>query len=96
MLKVLITFLTFTSVLLSGNDEIKEKINSFLAKLPSSTKMSILIINPMGEDTLYSSGHTMPMIPASNTKLFTTAVALSVMGGDFELATKFLTDDNNL
>jgi D-alanyl-D-alanine carboxypeptidase/D-alanyl-D-alanine-endopeptidase (penicillin-binding protein 4) len=36
------------------------------------------------------------MIPASNTKLFTTATALSLMGGDFILYTKILTDDRNI
>jgi D-alanyl-D-alanine carboxypeptidase/D-alanyl-D-alanine-endopeptidase (penicillin-binding protein 4) len=33
------------------------------------------------------------MIPASNTKLFTTAVALSNLGGDFKISTKIFTDD---
>jgi D-alanyl-D-alanine carboxypeptidase len=36
------------------------------------------------------------MIPASNTKIFTTATALSLMGGNYTLATKLLTDDKNI
>jgi len=33
------------------------------------------------------------MTPASNTKLFTTATALSILGGDFPLYTKLMTND---
>jgi D-alanyl-D-alanine carboxypeptidase/D-alanyl-D-alanine-endopeptidase (penicillin-binding protein 4) len=36
------------------------------------------------------------MIPASNTKLFTTAVALSNLGGEFKISTKILTNDYNI
>jgi len=36
------------------------------------------------------------MIPASNTKLFTTAAAISLLGGDFHLYTKLMTDDKNI
>jgi len=36
------------------------------------------------------------MIPASNTKLFTTAAALEIMGGDYILSTQILSDDKNL
>ena len=40
--------------------------------------------------------HTTSMIPASNTKIFTTATALSIMGGNYPLSTKILTDDRNI
>jgi len=36
------------------------------------------------------------MIPASNTKLFTTAAAISLLGGNFPLYTKLLTNDKNI
>lgn len=96
MLKTFFTVLLFSCLLQAQNSEIKARINSYLEKLPSSTRSSILIMNPMGEDTLFCLNHTQPMIPASNTKLFTTAVALSVMGGDYELSTKLMTADNNI
>jgi D-alanyl-D-alanine carboxypeptidase/D-alanyl-D-alanine-endopeptidase (penicillin-binding protein 4) len=35
------------------------------------------------------------MIPASNTKLFTTAAALEIMGSDYILSTQILADDND-
>ena len=96
MLKIFFTVFLLTCTLQAQNNEITERINSFLQKLPSTTKSSVLIMNPMGEDTLFCLNHTQPMIPASNTKLFTTAVALSVMGGDYELSTKIMTGDLNL
>jgi len=96
MIKIVTTFLLLTAALLPQNESITRKIDAFLSRLPSSTKVSVLIFNPMGQDTLFSRNHTEPMIPASNTKLFTTSVALSVMGGEFELATKIFTDDRNV
>lgn len=36
------------------------------------------------------------MIPASNAKLFTTAVALANLGGDYKLSTKLFSNDENL
>jgi D-alanyl-D-alanine carboxypeptidase/D-alanyl-D-alanine-endopeptidase (penicillin-binding protein 4) len=36
------------------------------------------------------------MTPASNTKLFTTATALSLLGGDFPLVTRIMTNDLNI
>ncbi len=58
--------------------------------------MAIMIYNPLTQDTLVSINHTESMIPASNTKLFTTATALEVMGGDHLLSTKILAEDNDL
>lgn len=95
--KYLLLSLFITIPLLStSKEEIKTKIDLILSKLPSSTKKSILIYNPLTEDTVYSLNHTISMIPASNTKLFTTATALSLMGGDYLLYTKIFTDDLNI
>jgi len=97
ILRYLLLSLLFISPLLSSSEEeIRNKIDLILSKLPPTTKAGILICNPLTEDTIYSLNHTVSMIPASNTKLFTTATALSLMGGDFILYTKILSDDNNL
>ncbi len=97
LLKYLFITLLFTSFLLgSSKEEIRNKIDLILAKLPSSTKAGILIYNPLTEDTIYSLNHTISMIPASNTKLFTTATALSLLGGDFILYTKIFSSDSIL
>jgi len=96
-IKLLFFFISFTLTLsASSKDEIQDKIDHILKRLPSGTKTGILIVNPLTEDTLYSLNHTVSMIPASNTKLFTTATALSIMGGDFILATRLYSDDENI
>ncbi len=86
----------FSNLIASSKEEIKNKIDNILALLPPTTKAGILIYNPLNEDTIYSLNHTVSMIPASNTKLFTTAIALSLMGGDYELYTKILSDDPDI
>ena len=63
---------------------------------PQVQKMAILIYNPLTQDTLVCINHTETMIPASNTKLFTTATALELIGGDYLLSTKIMADDDNL
>jgi serine-type D-Ala-D-Ala carboxypeptidase/endopeptidase (penicillin-binding protein 4) len=77
-------------------EEVKLKIEKILNKLNASTKVGLLIYNPLTQDTIFSVNHRQSMIPASNTKLFTTAVALETMGGDYALSTKLFTDDDNL
>jgi serine-type D-Ala-D-Ala carboxypeptidase/endopeptidase (penicillin-binding protein 4) len=79
----------------TSKEEIRNRVDYLLKRLPSSTKAGVLIYNPLSGDTIYSLNHTASMIPASNTKLFTTAAALSIMGGDYILSTKLLTTDNN-
>src|SRR4030067_2554119 len=93
---LLFSLLLLVPLLGSSEEKIRNKIDLILSKLPPTTKVGILIYNPLTEDTIYSLNHTISMIPASNTKLFTTATALSLMGGDFILYTKILSDDNNL
>ncbi|HSP88758.1 MAG TPA: D-alanyl-D-alanine carboxypeptidase, partial [Ignavibacteriaceae bacterium] len=93
---LLFSILFISQIFSSTEEEIRNKLDIILSKLPPSTKAGVLIYNPLSEDTIYSLNHTISMIPASNTKLFTTATALSMMGGDFILYTKILSDDNNL
>ncbi len=80
----------------SSKDELRKNIESVLNSLPSSTHAAILIYNPLKQDTIYKTNICEPMIPASCTKLFTTATALSLLGGDFHISTKIFTDDNNI
>jgi len=97
----MIRFLLLFSVISSfsfptSKEEIKQRIEDFLSKLPSSTNTGMLIYNPLSQDTIFATNFTQSMIPASNTKLFTTAAALNIMGGDFYLYTKLLSDDGNI
>lgn len=77
-------------------DSLVYEINELIAEIPAGTKMAILIYNPLTQDTIVSINHTQSMIPASNTKLFTTATALELMGGDYLISTKIFADDDDL
>ncbi len=95
--RTIFVFLFFISVAYStSKEEIALRINQILKMLPPSTHAAVLIFNPLTQDTIFSLNHTDSMIPASNTKLFTTATALTELGGDFILKTSLLTDDNDL
>ncbi|QQS37311.1 MAG: D-alanyl-D-alanine carboxypeptidase/D-alanyl-D-alanine-endopeptidase [Ignavibacteriales bacterium] len=78
------------------NEQLKFEIEKILSKLPSTTRAGILIYDPITRDTLYGKNCLESMIPASNTKLFTTAAALNYLGKEFNLSTKIFTDDDNL
>src|SRR4030065_2072103 len=99
-IKILVTFFLFifslNNFLAKEPKKIIKKIDDLISEIPADTKMAILIYNPLTQDTLVSINHTESMIPASNTKLFTTATALELMGGDHLLSTKILADDDNL
>ncbi|MCW8803370.1 MAG: D-alanyl-D-alanine carboxypeptidase/D-alanyl-D-alanine-endopeptidase [Ignavibacteriaceae bacterium] len=77
-------------------EKIIKEIGDLISDIPAGTKMAIMIYNPLNQDTLISINHTESMIPASNTKLFTTATALELMGGDHLLSTTILADDVDL
>lgn len=95
--KIFFLFFIFITVSYSTSDEVvKKKIDNILNSLPSSTKASVIVFNPFTEDTIFSLNANESRIPASNTKLFTTATALSIMGGDYTLSTKILADDSDL
>lgn len=72
------------------------KIDQLIAKVPGSTLCGVLVYNPMTKDTVYQLNKLKSMIPASNTKIFTTAVALSELGGDFLISTKIFADDKDI
>lgn len=95
--KILLLFILLLSQTYgSKKDIIKNKIDEVLAELPSTTNSAILIYNPLNRDTIFQLNHTLSVIPASNTKLFTTATALSILGGNYPLSTKILTTDKNI
>ena len=80
----------------TSKEVVRNKIESLINNLPKGTITGILIFNPLTEDTIYQLNYTQSMIPASNTKLFTTATALSIMGGNFPLKTVILSADKNV
>jgi len=96
ILSAILFIIFYLDVLFAESPEkIIQAINNIISDVPASTKMAILIYNPLTQDTLVSINHTETMIPASNTKLFTTATALELMGGDYLLSTKIMADDDD-
>jgi D-alanyl-D-alanine carboxypeptidase len=97
MRKFFILFLLLVSVSSpKSKEELKSIIASVINKLPASTNIGIIIFNPLTQDTIYQKNAFATMIPASNTKLFTTGAAISLLGGDFPLYTKLMTNDKNI
>ena len=93
---VFLTIFSVTFLFAETPEKIIKEIDDLISGIPASTKMAIMIYNPLTQDTLISINHTESMIPASNTKLFTTATALEIMGGDHLLSTKILAEDTEL
>ncbi|MBX2976869.1 MAG: D-alanyl-D-alanine carboxypeptidase/D-alanyl-D-alanine-endopeptidase [Ignavibacteriaceae bacterium] len=88
----LLILLLFTIFVEASNNSIKSKLNQITNSLPKGTKFGLIVINPMSNDTIFARNHKASLIPASNTKLFTTAVALALMGADYQVATKLYCD----
>jgi len=95
--KIFFVLLFITTNLLAGTTEqVKKEIELLLNKLPSSTRIGILIVNPLTQDTIFQLNPRASMIPASNTKLFTTAAAISLLSGNFKLTTKIYLGDKSI
>ncbi|MBT8380285.1 MAG: D-alanyl-D-alanine carboxypeptidase/D-alanyl-D-alanine-endopeptidase [Ignavibacteria bacterium] len=95
--RIILLVLVFNCVnVASSLEEVIESIQSIINKLPAGSRTGLMVYNPLTQDTILNINHTESMIPASNTKLFTTAAALDLMGGDFLLSTKLLSDDSDL
>lgn len=92
----LLVVFSLSNISAEAPEKIIKEIDDLISEIPAGTKMAIMIYNPLNQDTLISINHTESMIPASNTKLFTTATALDLMGGDHLLSTTILADDVDL
>src|SRR3990170_2056150 len=93
---ILIFIILSSQIFCISKEELKKQIEDLLNVIPASTKVGLLIYNPILRDTIFQVNHSLSMIPASNTKLFTTAVALSNLGGDFKISTRIFTNDFNI
>lgn len=97
MIKIIITILFFSLQLIaSDREQTQQKIINLLSSLSEKTNAGLLVFNPLTQDTIFSLNSFQTMIPASNTKLFTTSVALVSLGGDFKISLKLFTDDSYL
>jgi len=93
--KLIISLLLLSFIVPVSAQKLHAEIEKILKKVPPNSHYGILILNPMKEDTLFAHNISTPLIPASNTKLFTTAVAIYYLGAEYAIATKFLTDAKN-
>ncbi|PID57466.1 MAG: D-alanyl-D-alanine carboxypeptidase/D-alanyl-D-alanine-endopeptidase [Ignavibacteriae bacterium] len=82
----------YISVSLFAQSSLRNRIDEIVNTIPSSTKSSIFIYNAITQKSVYEKKISEPMIPASNTKLFTTAAALKLMKSDYKVSTKIFTD----
>ncbi len=97
MIIIFILLILFSNFLNAGSkQEFESKIKNILSKIPSTTNTAILIYNPLNQDTIIKQNIYAQMIPASVTKLYTTAVSLQLLGKDFKIKTKITTNDFNL
>ena len=98
-MKILVTALLFIlaqcEILSQVSEDLIKELDELIAEVPAGTKMAVLIYNPLTQDTIVSINHTESMIPASNTKLFTSATALELMGGEYLISTVILADDDD-
>ena len=73
--------------------ELRHEIDS-LTSQPEfrNAQWGVLIVNPRTGDTLYSKNAGKLFMPASNMKIVTSAVALTLLGADYRYRTTFLID----
>jgi D-alanyl-D-alanine carboxypeptidase/D-alanyl-D-alanine-endopeptidase (penicillin-binding protein 4) len=99
-MKIFVTVLSLLlvqyNILSQVPEELIKELDEYIAEVPAGTNMAVLIYNPLTQDTIISINHTQTMIPASNTKLFTSATALELMGGEYLISTLILADDVDL
>ncbi|MBK8944967.1 MAG: D-alanyl-D-alanine carboxypeptidase/D-alanyl-D-alanine-endopeptidase [Ignavibacteriae bacterium] len=72
-----------------------KKIQQIISAIPSSTKIAVSIINANTGKLFFEKNNSVPLIPASNTKLFTTAGALYLMGNQHLFETQLLSEDSD-
>lgn len=73
---------------------ISKKIDEIIGRISKYSDCGIIVYNPLSNDTIYEKNPLKSLIPASNAKLFITAAALNMLGGDFKLSTKLFIDKN--
>jgi len=74
-----------------GVNELKEKIDGAISDLKCD--VSIVVVSAANYDVLYSTNPEAMMIPASITKLITSATAIMKLGKDYFFKTAIYTDD---
>ncbi len=92
--KIILLFLIYVTIY--PQNELKERIDKLINKIPKGTIAAVEIIDAATGESIYENEATTHVIPASNAKLFSTATALSLMGVSYEFETRILTEDKNI
>ncbi len=79
-----------------GAQSLRRNIAEKLDKLPADTKTAVFIYDLTNKETLFSLNATDEMIPASNTKLFTSGAALYYFGPESYFSTEICVYDDSL
>lgn len=78
-------------------DELKAKLDSICLPINNAgIKISVNVVHADYNKILYELNPDEPMIPASITKLITSAAAFSKLGSNYKIETKIFTDDTNI
>ena len=87
--KLLIAFVLGICLVSFAKADLKKRVNVIFTQ-PSLQKVrfSIHIIKASSRKTVYSHNAREPLVPASNMKIITSAVALKLLGADYEYKTK--------
>lgn len=74
------------------NPELKEKIRNIFSRIPETTVVSAIILDPLDRDTIFALNPRESVVPASNIKLFTTVVAMNLYGPNYQIPTVLYSD----
>lgn len=91
---LLLAFFCF-SIYSQTNFSNDKKITEILSRLPEKDNRAILIFDPETKDTIYKENIFKQLIPASNTKIFTTAAVYHYFGKNYTINTQIRGDKIN-
>lgn len=91
---LLLAFFCF-SIYSQTNFSNDKKIAEILSRLPEKNNRAILIFDPETKDTIYKENIFKQLIPASNTKIFTTAAVYHYLGKNYTINTQIRGDKIN-
>ncbi|MBN2018721.1 MAG: D-alanyl-D-alanine carboxypeptidase/D-alanyl-D-alanine-endopeptidase [Sedimentisphaerales bacterium] len=90
--KLKILLLTIIAVICIGgaaSAELTERLDAIVgAQTQANVRIAVQVVNPETGTIVYSRNASMPMVPASNMKIITTAAALKYLGPDFFYQTR--------
>ena len=75
-----------------AKEELHLRIDEILSAAGENAVLSVEVIEYPSGEVVYQRNSAYSLIPASNTKLFTTAAALKFLGAEYQISTRIMTD----